>query len=113
MKLHLINLQLIEITKLIYKNKFLWCTVCQFCFISVDIEQFAAEDSLTNEIHSMSLYSDHSGNMDSVYHGDTIRCYCVFADRDSFGIRTNTLAAYCHANQQVIIVYIDQNCFVG
>jgi len=52
-------------------------------------------------IREMSNYNDHTGDMKPVYHGDPVRCYAYQAPFDKFGIRANTVAAYCDINRKV------------
>ncbi|PSN35021.1 Translation initiation factor eIF-2B subunit gamma [Blattella germanica] len=66
-----------------------------------DLFHFAQEDPLVHMIRNMSFYSDHSGDMLPAYHGDIVRCYGYVAPTDNFGIRTNTVAAYCDINRRI------------
>jgi hypothetical protein len=51
--------------------------------------------------------------MKPAYHGDPVRCYAFTAPVDKFGIRANTVAAYCDINRkvginkQIIVATID------
>ena len=66
-----------------------------------DLFHFAQEDTLVHMIREMSNYNDHTGDMKPAYHGDPVRCYAYLAPLDKFGIRANTVAAYCDINRKV------------
>jgi hypothetical protein len=54
-------------------------------------------------IRELSNYNDHTGDMKPAYHGDPVRCYAYLAPLDKFGIRANTVAAYCDINRKVCL----------
>lgn len=66
-----------------------------------DLFHFAQEDTLVHMIRELSSYNDHTGDMKPAYHGDPIRCYAFLAPSDKFGIRANTVAAYCDINRRI------------
>jgi hypothetical protein len=70
-------------------------------FYVADLFHFAQEDTLVHMIRELSSYNDHTGDMKPAYHGDPIRCYAFLAPSDKFGIRANTVAAYCDINRRV------------
>jgi translation initiation factor eIF-2B subunit gamma len=68
---------------------------------SEDIFNYAKEDDYSVEIREASSYSDHSGDLKPIYHGDSIRCYAVLASKDYIGVRLNTLPTYWAINNTV------------
>lgn len=66
-----------------------------------DIYSYAKEDSLLQMVRELSSWNDHVGDMDSCYHGNTIRCY-AYLDDGAFCIRANTVASYFEANKQIL-----------
>lgn len=66
-----------------------------------DLFHFAQEDNLVHTIRELSNYNDHTGDMKPAYHGDPVRCYAFLAPLDKFGIRANTVAAYCDINRKI------------
>lgn len=70
---------------------------------SEDIFNYSKEDDFNLLIREASSYNDHQGDSKLTYHGDAIRCYAFIANPGSFGVRVNTLPAYCAVNNRVSI----------
>lgn len=71
--------------------------------VTNDIYGYAAEQGYESKIRQMSSYNDHiCGNKDT-YDNDIIRCYAHIADKETFGIRINTLSSFYLANNKVSI----------
>ncbi|KAJ4450126.1 translation initiation factor eIF2B subunit gamma isoform X2 [Periplaneta americana] len=66
-----------------------------------DIFDFAQESYLTLKVRNISFYNDHKSDMNSAYHGDSIRCYGFLAPSHKFGARINTIVDYCNINRQI------------
>ncbi|OWR54412.1 eIF2B-gamma protein [Danaus plexippus plexippus] len=103
--------------------------------ITKDIFDYAVEQGYESKIRKMSAYNDHTLGSKGVYYNDTLRCYAHIPDKNTFGIRVNTLSALylsnskilskwqeitgtellerIHPNSEVSTKQIDENCTVG
>lgn len=68
----------------------------------IDIFDFAHEHGYESKIREMSVYNDHSLGSKGVYYNDILRCYAHIPDKNTFGIRVNTLSAFNLSNKKVI-----------
>ena len=73
-------------------------------FDEYDICIYAVASEMELLVKEMSTFNDHLTDMESSYHGDTIRCYAHIAEPDAFGVRVNTLPSYWSVNSKVGVI---------
>lgn len=80
--------------------------------ITKDIFDYATEHGYESKIREMSVYNDHKLGSKGVYYNDLLRCYAHIPDKNTFGIRVNTLSSFYLANSKVnhIIFYLICKC---
>lgn len=66
--------------------------------VGKDIFDYADGDGYESRMREMSLYSDHKSN--GVYN-DLIKCYAHIPDKNTFGVRVNTLSSFYLSNSKV------------
>lgn len=93
---HIVKKQLLKPPKVVANDE-----NCSDSSQNKDIFAYANETELQCLTRKMSSYNDHIGDMNPSYHGDSIRCYAYVADKDSYGVRVNTLPAYWSINNMV------------
>lgn len=72
---------------------------------SNDIFHYAGEsESDSLRVRNASTYNDHYGDVKPCYNNDIIRCFAYIAKPDTYGVRVNTLPAYCLVNAKVSIL---------
>lgn len=64
-----------------------------------DIFNFISQNGLDRKITDTSLFNDSSNRQP--FNDDLIRCYALRPQENCFGIRVNTILAYCAINQKV------------
>lgn len=64
-----------------------------------DVFQYITQTDLEQKITETSLFNDSVHR--KPFNDDIIRCYAVSAEAECFGIRVNTINAFCAANQKV------------
>lgn len=64
-----------------------------------DLFNFISQNDLDRKIKDTSLYNDSSNRQP--FNDDLIRCYALRPQENRFGIRVNTILAYCAINQKV------------
>lgn len=69
--------------------------------ITKDIFDFATESGYESKIREMSSYNDHKFGTKGVYYNDLIRCYAHIPDKNTFGMRVNTLSSFYLSNSKV------------
>lgn len=69
--------------------------------VTKDIFDYAIENGYESKIREMSLYNDHQLGTKGVYYNDLIRCYAHIPDKNTFGIRVNTLSSFYLSNSKV------------
>lgn len=94
---HIIRKQLLKPTKINEHN----ISVVNTKDIN-DIFHYAKESELDLLIRDTSTFNDHYGDLKSCYHGDVIRCFAYIAKPEVYGVRVNTLPAYCSVNAKII-----------
>ncbi|XP_014363457.2 translation initiation factor eIF-2B subunit gamma [Papilio machaon] len=67
-----------------------------------DIFYYAVDQGYESKIRQMSAYNDHKLGSKPVYCNDTLRCYAHIPDKNTFGIRVNTLPSFCLSNKKII-----------
>lgn len=67
-----------------------------------DVFQYISQSDLEQKITETSLFNDSINR--KPFNDDIIRCYAVISEPECFGIRVNTIASFCAANQKVIII---------
>ncbi|XP_068630326.1 translation initiation factor eIF2B subunit gamma [Battus philenor] len=67
-----------------------------------DIFYYAVHQGYESKIMKMSAYNDHKLGSKPVYCNDILRCYAHIADKSTFGIRVNTLSAFCLSNKKIM-----------
>lgn len=66
-----------------------------------DIFDYAVEKGYESKIKSLSSYNDLKNGKKDVYCNDLIRCYSYIPEKETFGIRVNTLSSFYLANNKV------------
>lgn len=66
---------------------------------SDDIFNFISQNDLDRKIMDTSLFNDSTNRQP--FNDDLIRCYALRPQENCFGIRVNTILAYCAINQKV------------
>lgn len=74
--------------------------------LSEDIFCYAVEQGYEKKIREMSTYNDHKCGNKGVYYDDTIRCYALIPNNETFGMRINTLSSFYLANSKVNFHFI-------
>ncbi|KAL0892111.1 hypothetical protein ABMA27_015313 [Loxostege sticticalis] len=69
--------------------------------ITKDIFDFATESGYESKIREMSSYNDHKFGTKGVYYNDLIRCYAHIPDKNTFGMRVNTLSSFYLSNSKI------------
>lgn len=69
--------------------------------VTKDIFSFAVENGYEHKIQAMSSYNDHKLGSKGVYSNDILRCYAYISNKNTFGVRINTLSSFCLANSKV------------
>lgn len=64
-----------------------------------DIFNFVSQNELDRKIKDTSLYNDSANRQP--FNDDLIRCFALRPQENRFGIRVNTILAYCAINQKV------------
>lgn len=64
-----------------------------------DIFNFVSQNEFDRQIKDTSLYNDSANRQP--FNDDLIRCYALRPQENCFGIRVNTILAYCAINQKV------------
>ncbi|XP_047985910.1 translation initiation factor eIF-2B subunit gamma [Leguminivora glycinivorella] len=70
--------------------------------ISKDIFDYAVEHGYESQIRDMSHYNDHELGTKGVYYNDILRCYAHIAEKNTYGIRVNTLSAFYLSNSKIL-----------
>ncbi|CAG9138528.1 unnamed protein product [Plutella xylostella] len=70
--------------------------------VNKDILDYAVEHGYESQIRLMSSYNDHEGGGKGVYYNDILRCYAHIPDKNTFGIRVNTLSSFYLANSKIM-----------
>lgn len=70
-----------------------------------DIFQFVNQTNLEKRIIETSLFNDSIN--ENPFHNDIVRCYALYAQENSFGIRVNTTISFCAANQKIFSLWND------
>lgn len=66
---------------------------------SDDIYNFISQNDLDRKIKASTLFNDSVNRQP--FNDDLIRCYALRPQENCFGIRVNTILAYCAINQKV------------
>lgn len=74
--------------------------------VNKDVFDYAVEYGYEKHIRKMSAYNDHKLGSKGVYSGDILRCYAHIPEKNTFGMRINTLSAFYLSNNKVCCVYI-------
>ncbi|XP_063821358.1 translation initiation factor eIF2B subunit gamma [Ostrinia nubilalis] len=69
--------------------------------ITKEIFDFATESGYESKIREMSSYNDHKLGTKGVYYNDLIRCYAHIPDKNTFGMRVNTLSSFYLCNSKI------------
>ncbi|XP_072941026.1 translation initiation factor eIF2B subunit gamma [Epargyreus clarus] len=69
--------------------------------ITKSIFDYAVDQGYESKIREMSAYNDHKLGSKGVYYNDQLRCYAHIPDKNTFGIRINTLSALCLTNNKM------------
>lgn len=70
--------------------------------ITKDIFNFAVESGYESRIRQMSAFNDHKLGNKGVFYNDILRCYAHIPDKNTFGIRVNTLSSFYLANCRIL-----------
>lgn len=73
--------------------------------VTKDIFDFSEEHGYESKIREMSSFNDHKLGSKGVYHNDILRCYAYIPDKNTFGMRINTLSSFYLANNKVSIKF--------
>ncbi|XP_052738441.1 translation initiation factor eIF-2B subunit gamma [Bicyclus anynana] len=69
---------------------------------SKDIFDFAVDQGYESKIRDMSSYNDHKLGSKGVYFNDVLRCYAHIPNKNTFGIRVNTLSSLYLSNSKIL-----------
>ncbi|XP_026485744.2 translation initiation factor eIF2B subunit gamma [Vanessa tameamea] len=75
--------------------------------ICKDVFDFAIDKGYESKIRQMSAYNDHKLGSKGVYYNDTLRCYALIPDKNTFGIRVNTLASFYLSNSKILSKWVE------
>ncbi|GAU95338.1 hypothetical protein RvY_06972 [Ramazzottius varieornatus] len=64
------------------------------------LNRIAAEDNLDVLAREMSFFTDHNGDMEDPYFGNSIRCFAYVAPDESTCLRVKSVASFCEVNRQ-------------
>ncbi|VVC96292.1 translation initiation factor eIF-2B subunit gamma [Leptidea sinapis] len=70
--------------------------------IDKDIFDYAHVSGYESKIRQMSSYNDHRLGHKGAYYGDSLLCYAHIPDKNTFGMRVNTLSAFYLANSKIL-----------
>lgn len=73
--------------------------------VTKNIFDYAVERGYESKIRSLSAFNDHKNGKNDVYCNDLVRCYSYIPEKDTFGIRVNTLSSFYLANSKVFITF--------
>lgn len=73
--------------------------------VTKDIFDFAVEHGYERKIQEMSSYNDHKLGTKGVYSNDILRCYAYIPNKNTFGMRINTLSSFYLANSKVSYIH--------
>lgn len=71
---------------------------------SKDIFDFAIDHGYESKIREMSSYNDHKLGSKGVYFNDILRCYAHIPNKNTFGMRVNTLSTLYLSNNKVRVI---------
>ncbi|KAM3962282.1 eukaryotic translation initiation factor 2B subunit gamma [Aphomia sociella] len=70
--------------------------------VTVDIFDCATENGFESKIREMSSYNDHRLGSKGVYYNDIVRCYAHIPNKNTFGMRINTLSTFYLCNNKIL-----------
>ncbi|KAF9809347.1 hypothetical protein SFRURICE_007278 [Spodoptera frugiperda] len=70
--------------------------------ITKDIFDYAVENGYESKIREMTAYNDHRLGSKGIFYNDLLRCYAHIPEKDTFGIRVNTLSSFYLSNNKIL-----------
>lgn len=70
--------------------------------VGKDIFDFAVDYGYESKIREMSAYNDHKLGSKGVYYNDILRCYALIPNKNTFGVRVNTLSSFYLCNNKIL-----------
>lgn len=70
--------------------------------ITKDIFDFAVESGYESKIREITTYNDHKLGSKGIFYNDLLRCYAHIPNKNTFGIRVNTLSSFYLSNSKIL-----------